>query len=96
MADTEIGKCTGLGEALAHRLGLPILGIEGHDLKVACIKCESSDAFRIHRDEGIGYCYSCQVGWSPLQIAEECLGNREDAAALMSQLEVTVHGNRFR
>ncbi|HEV3005316.1 MAG TPA: hypothetical protein VGX78_12695 [Pirellulales bacterium] len=42
----------GLGAQLADRLGINILGREGHDLKAPCPACRSTDGFRVHQDTG--------------------------------------------
>lgn len=57
------------GEQLAERLGLTIIGPEGHDLKCACISCSSSDGMRVHRETGIAFCHVCQSSWSRLKLA---------------------------
>ncbi|MGQ9686827.1 MAG: hypothetical protein ACUVT2_11050 [Thiobacillaceae bacterium] len=59
---------------------------EGHDLAGPCIACKSSDAFRLHSESGVAYCYSCGGKWSPFQLAERVLGDREAAKALMVNL----------
>jgi hypothetical protein len=77
---------TGAGAALAARLGLTMLKREGHDLAGPCIDCQSSDAFRLHQDEGVAHCFSCDGKWSPFQLAERVLGNREQAKTLLVEL----------
>jgi hypothetical protein len=74
------------GRELAGRLGVEIIGDEGHDLKCACVACPSSDAFRIHRETGLAHCYSCHVGLSRLQLAELVLGDRRAAWDLLVEL----------
>jgi len=78
----------GVGTILATRLGLKITKREGHDLAGPCVHCESSDAFRVHQDTGVAYCYSCNSKWSPFRLAEDVLGNCEDAKSLMVELGV--------
>lgn len=77
-----------IGVELANRLGLQINRREGHDLAGPCIACKSSDAFRLHQQTGIGFCYSCQGKWSPFQIAETVLRDREKAKALLFEVGV--------
>ena len=77
-----------VGTVLAARLGLKIIKREGHDLAGPCVHCESSDAFRVHQDTGVAYCYSCNSKWSPFRLAEDVLGNCEDAKSLMVELGV--------
>ena len=67
------------GVALAEYLGLRTLKEEGHDLTGPCIACKSSDAFSIHQEKGIAYCHSCGGTWSPFDVAEQVLGDREQA-----------------
>jgi len=77
---------SGIGTVLADRLGLKIIKTEGHDLAGQCEHCGSSDAFRLHAEKGIAQCYSCGSKWSPYQLAEEVLGNADEARALMIDL----------
>jgi hypothetical protein len=77
-----------VGFVLAKRLGLKINKLEGHDLAGPCIACSSSDAFRLHRETGVAHCYSCGGKWSPLQVAECVLGDREQAKALSVELGI--------
>jgi len=77
-----------MGVELASRLGLQISRREGHDLAGPCIACRSSDAFRLHQQTGVGHCYSCQGKWSPFQVAETVLGDRERAKALFVELGI--------
>jgi hypothetical protein len=77
-----------VGVALASRLGLKIAKQEGHDLAGPCIACQSSGAFRMHRQTGVAQCYSCGAKWSPFQVAEVVLGNRDQAKAVMVELGV--------
>jgi len=78
----------GLGAALAERLNLSIIGNEGHDLKGPCPNCPSSDAFRLHADSGVAYCYSCGYSASAFQLAEKVLGDREAAKSIMVELGI--------
>jgi hypothetical protein len=77
-----------IGAELAIRLGLRLPRSEGHDLAGPCIACTSSDAFRLHPQTGVGHCYSCQGKWSPFQVAETVLGDRERAKALLVEMGV--------
>ncbi len=74
-----IAPDNGRGAELCERLGIPILGREGHDLKAACPYCGSSDALRIHSDTGVAFCYSCQAKASRLELAEKYTGDRTAA-----------------
>jgi len=74
------------GALLASRLGLTISRREGHDLAGPCIACNSSDAFRMHETIGIAQCYSCGGKWSPFQVAEAVLHDRDQAKAMMIEL----------
>lgn len=85
---TAIHTSSNLGHMLATRLGLKILRHEGHDLAGACIACESSDAFRLHQELGVAQCYSCGAKWSPFQVAEAVMGDRDQARDLMVELGV--------
>lgn len=75
-----------VGAVLATRLGLKINKREGHDLAGPCIACRSSDAFRMHQQTGVAQCYSCGGKWSPFQVAEAVLRDREQTKALMIEL----------
>ena len=77
-----------VGVELASRLGLQLNRREGHDLAGPCIGCSSSDAFRLHQQTGVGYCYSCQGKWSPFQVAETVLRHRDHAKALLMEMGV--------
>ncbi|MCX7429185.1 MAG: hypothetical protein NTW96_26605 [Planctomycetia bacterium] len=59
---------------------------EGHDLIGPCVACNSSDAFHLHGDEGVAHCFSCGGKWSPFQVAEAVLRDREQAKAVMVEL----------
>lgn len=80
------GATTNLGKELASRLGMNLPRVEGHDLAGPCIACESSDAFRLHRHAGIAQCYSCGGKWSPFQLAETVLGDRNQSRDLLIEL----------
>src|SRR5437773_12490742 len=75
-----------IGVELASRLGLQLNRREGHDLAGPCIACNSSDAFRLHQQTGVGHCYSCQGKWSPFQVAVTVLRDRERAKAVFVEL----------
>jgi hypothetical protein len=78
-----------LGVELANRLGFDHhYKTEGHDLVGSCVACRSSDAFRLHQQTGVAHCFSCQGKWSPFQLAEKVLGDRERAKALMVNLGI--------
>jgi len=57
-----------------------------HDLAGPCIACNSSDAFRLHMHTGVAQCYSCGAKWSPFQVAETVIGDREQAKNLLVEL----------
>ena len=75
-----------MGIVLATRLGLPHNKREGHDLAGPCIACKSSDAFRVHIETGIAHCFSCGGKWSPFQLAETVLRDREQAKSLLIEV----------
>jgi hypothetical protein len=75
-----------IGNVLAERLGMKIIKSEGHDLAGPCIACPSSDAFRLHQQTGVAYCYSCRGKWSPFRVAETVLGDRDQAKSLFAEL----------
>lgn len=77
-----------IGIELANRLGLRFPRREGHDLAGPCIACKSSDAFRLHQQTGVAQCYSCGGKWSPFQVAETVLRDRERAKALLVEMGV--------
>jgi putative DNA primase/helicase len=77
---------TSRGALLAERLGIESLGREGHNVKAACVSCDSSDAFRVHQDTGVAFCHSCNGRWSRLQLAEHILGDRRAAWSLLEEL----------
>jgi len=77
---------TSPGVVLAERLGLSILGTEGHDLKCPCVACDSSDAGRVHQDTGVYYCHSCQKALSPFDLCKVMMGDHEEAKNLMIQV----------
>ena len=77
-----------LGVALANMLGLKLPKREGHDLAGPCIACASSDAFRMHSESGVGHCYSCDGKWSPFQLSEAVLNDRDQAKTVLVQLGI--------
>jgi hypothetical protein len=83
-----LGTDSQIGKTLASRLGLVVNKREGHDLAGPCIACKSSDAFRIHMQTGVAHCYSCGGKWSPFQLTEAVLRNREQAKALLVEIGV--------
>ncbi|MCC6493488.1 MAG: hypothetical protein IT424_10750 [Pirellulales bacterium] len=78
-----IGPNSQIGIALAGSLGLGEYKREGHDLAGPCVACKSSDAFRLHQQTGVAHCFSCGAKWSPFQLAEKMLGDREQAKQVM-------------
>ena len=58
------------------------------DLAGPCIACKSSDAFRIQLQTGVAHCYSCGGKWSPFQLTEAVLRDREQAKALLVEIGV--------
>lgn len=86
----------GLGHRLAEQLSIEILGTEGHDLRIPCPNptCSSSDAGRIHQTKGVASCYSCGGAWSPFQLAELVLGDRQQAKAVMVELGIFEPGKK--
>ncbi len=84
----SVNLASQIGVELATRLGLQLPRREGHDLAGACIACKSSDAFRIHQQTGVGHCYSCKGKWSPFQVAETVLRDRERAKAVLVEMGV--------
>jgi hypothetical protein len=77
-----------LGAELAQRLGLQLSRREGHDLAGPCVTCTSSDAFRLHQRTGVAQCYSCGGKWSPFQVAEAVLRDRERVKALFVEMGI--------
>ena len=80
---TPINPDSQVGSDLAHHLGLGEYKREGHDLTGPCVACKSSDAFRLHQQTGVAHCFSCGAKWSPFQLAEHVLGDREQAKKAM-------------
>ncbi len=79
----------GAGRALVERLGLPILGLEsGHDLKLACLACGSSDGLRVHVDRGVGYCHPCGAKYSPARLALAVVGNADAAQVICREVGI--------
>jgi len=72
-----------IGVTLANRLGLSLNKREGHDLAGPCVACKSSDAFRLHMHSGVAQCYSCGGKWSPFQLTETVIGDREQTKNLL-------------
>ena len=66
------------GRLLAERLGLKVIGQEGHDLKCGCPLCSSSDAGRVHVDTGCFYCFACQKALNAFDLCKVVVGH--DAA----------------
>lgn len=81
-----------IGVLLAERLGMKIIKSEGHDLAGPCIACPSSDAFRLHQETGVAYCYSCGGSWSPYQVAKAVLGDGDQATAVSMELGIFKPG----
>ncbi|MCH7752857.1 MAG: hypothetical protein IH898_11975, partial [Planctomycetes bacterium] len=80
---TFIDKDSQIGIALASHLGLGEYKRVGHDLAGPCVACKSSDAFHLHQQTGVAHCFSCDAKWSPFQLAEHVLGDREQAKQVM-------------
>ncbi len=92
-----IGRDSQIGVALAGRIGLGEYKRDGHDLAGPCVACKSSDAFRLHQQTGVAHCFSCGTKWSPFQLAEQVLGDREQAKQAMIAIgafEPAPDGNR--
>lgn len=68
------------GRLLAERLRLKIIDTEGHDLKVPCVSCQSSDAGRVHTDTGVYFCYACQKALNAFDLCKVVLGDDQDQA----------------
>ena len=84
----HIGTDSQIGMTLAKRLGLTLSKRQGHDLAGPCISCQSSDAFRVHIQTGVSQCYSCGGKWSPFQLTEVVVGDRDLAKALLIELGI--------
>ena len=76
----------GAGHKLADKLSLKIVGIEGHDLKVGCVACTSSDGGRVHEDTGAYFCYVCSKALSGFDLAKVVHGDH--AAAIQTMIDV--------
>jgi hypothetical protein len=76
------------GALLCERLGIESLGREGHDVKAACVACDSSDGLRVHTETGIAYCYVCNGHWSRLQLATHVLRDEGAAWALLEEIHL--------
>ncbi|MHB1037515.1 MAG: phage/plasmid primase, P4 family [Pirellulales bacterium] len=74
---------SGAGRRLAERLGLEIIGTEGHDLKLPCPFCSSSDAGRLDEGTGRFHCYACKEGGGALKLAEAVLRDRDTAKQVL-------------
>ncbi|MCC6123341.1 MAG: DUF3987 domain-containing protein [Pirellulales bacterium] len=74
------------GRRLVELLGIQVKGNEGHDLKMACVSCPSSDAGRLHSETGVFHCYSCGASLSAFALCEEVMNNREDAKKIMVEV----------
>lgn len=87
------------GRLLAERLGMRVVGTEGHDIKVSCPYCPSSDAGRVHAETGVFYCHSCKAKSSPCALTEHRLHSKDAAVALLVEVgifqprEVAATGN---
>ena len=76
----------GAGHNLANKLSLKIVGTEGHDLKVGCVACTSSDGGRVHKDTGAYHCYVCGRGLSGFDLSKLVLGDHQ--AAIQTMIDV--------
>ena len=74
------------GARLAESLGLTIIGTEGHDLKVGCPFCPSSDAGRVDQVTGAYFCYSCQQKASGFDLCKLLGRDHKAAVALMREV----------
>jgi hypothetical protein len=68
------------GVMLCERLGLSIIGAEGHDLKIPCVSCQSSDAARVHSETGVFFCYSCNKALNAFDLCKVVLGGDQKTA----------------
>jgi hypothetical protein len=77
------------GRLLAERLGLTLPKVESGNLAGPCPYpgCNSSDAFRLDIETGLGHCFSCDGKSSPYALAESRLG-KDRAIALMVELGI--------
>lgn len=76
----------GAGRQLAERLGLRIVGVEGHDLRVECIVCDSPDKGRVHKDTAVYHCYRCGKALNAFDLSKVVLGDHEAAKRLMHEV----------
>jgi hypothetical protein len=70
---------------LASCLRITIIKREGHALASICVARQSSDAFRLHQDEGVAQCYSC--GWERNQI----IANHRNASPVTDSIGSMSH-----
>ena len=82
------------GRRLAERLGLKIVGTEGHDVKTACVSCKSSDAGRVHVEKGIFHCYACKKSLNAFDLCKVVLNDKEAAKRLMIDVGILTIGRR--
>ena len=90
------------GEQLAERLGLTIVGREGHDVKCGCIACDSSDAMRVHRETGIAFWKTLEIGnvrvrmveYTPGYVADHWCSRGPVLLVLEGQLETELKNGR--
>jgi hypothetical protein len=73
------------GRMLAELLRLTIVGTEGHDLKVACVSCMSSDGGRVHKDDGRYFCFVCQKRLNAFDLCKVVLQDHEAAKRIMHE-----------
>ena len=73
------------GTMLAERLEIKLIGTEGHDLKCACVCCESSDAGRIHSETGVTTAIPAQ-SLSVWDLCKVVTGDHEIAKQVMIEV----------
>jgi len=77
------------GGSISTRPALRSLGRAAVPLRSAIRRsfaCKSSDAFRVHMQTGVAQCYSCGGKWSPFQLAEAVVRDRDQAKSLLVEL----------
>ena len=74
------------GRLLAERLNLTIVGTEGHDAKIACVCCTSSDGGRVDLEKGLFHCFVCKKGFGAWGLALLVLGNHDAAVQAMKDV----------
>ena len=72
----------GAGRRLAERLGLTIIGTEGHDLKAGCVVCKSSDGPACIRIQGLILLF-VRKPFNAFDLCKVVLNDHEAAKRLM-------------